>query len=190
MEATIIRQKSQLEGDKDIQEEQELLYVGIGEVVLGKANNILKIASLGSCIGLCIYVEDKNPHLAVMGHIMLPESPKHDKTRKSKMKARFPMTRYANIAVPAMITQLEKLAKYRRKSFVAKMIGGAEMFGYTKLTMRIGEENAKKTKELLEEAGIPLVKEYTGGDTGMAVSFSVKDYILTVKPTGGKPIEI
>jgi chemotaxis protein CheD len=191
VEARIIQQKPQFRGDKDIHEEQELLYVGIGEIKLGKSGDILRIASLGSCIGLCIYVKDKKPNLAVMGHIMLPESPKHNnKTKKTKIKARFPPTRYADIAIPAMIEQLEKVAKFRRKSFVAKMIGGAEMFGYTKLTIRIGEENAKKTKELLEKEGIPLVKEFTGGDTGMAVSFSVKDYVLTVKPTGGKPIEI
>ncbi|MFW9903220.1 MAG: chemotaxis protein CheD [Candidatus Thorarchaeota archaeon] len=162
-------------------------YVGIGEVKLGYSNDYLKITTLGSCIGLVIYPDDDNQeNCAVMGHIMLPKS----QGREPK-KYTFGPTRFADIAIPTMIKKLvNAVGKHRRKAFVAKMIGGAEMFGYTKITLKIGKENAQVTKELLEEQNIPLIKEFTGGDTGMSVEFRVSDYSLMVRPTGGKPISI
>ncbi|MFX0124728.1 MAG: chemotaxis protein CheD [Candidatus Hodarchaeota archaeon] len=171
-------------GDSD---DGQIHYVGIGEVKLGCSKDRLKITSLGSCIGLVLYVKDDNPEkCAVMGHIMLPKS----QGREPK-KYTFGPTRFADIAIPTMIKKLEEaIGKHRRKSIVAKMIGGAEMFGYTKITMKIGEENAKVTKTLLKENNIPLIKEFTGGDTGMSVEFRVNDYLLTIKPTGGRSIII
>lgn len=163
------------------------LYVGIGEVKLGCTNDYLKITTLGSCIGLIIYPEDDNPErCAVMGHIMLPKS----QGREPK-KYTFGPTRFADIAIPTMIKKLEKaVGKHRRKFFVANMIGGAEMFGYTKITLKIGKENAQITKALLQEEKVPLIKEFTGGDTGMSVEFRIADYSLIVRPTGGKSIVI
>ena len=162
-------------------------YVGIGEVKLGCTNDYLKITTLGSCIGLIIYPEDNNSEkCAVMGHIMLPRS-----QGKEPKKYTFGPTRFADIAIPTMIKKLVKaVGKHRRKAFVAKMIGGAEMFGYTKITLKIGKENAQVTKQLLKEQNIPIIKEFTGGDTGMSVEFRVSDYSLMVRPTGGKPISI
>ncbi|MFX0181573.1 MAG: chemotaxis protein CheD [Candidatus Hodarchaeota archaeon] len=178
-----------LEKEDNLAKESHIYYVGIGEIKVGIADDKLKISSLGSCIGLVIYPKDKNPNrCAVMGHIMLPRSQKTDRVVS---KGRWGPTRFADIAVPTMIEQLEKIAgKNRRKDFVAKMIGGAEMFGYTKLTMKIGEENARVTKALLQKGKIPLIMEFTGGDTGMSVDFCVDNYILTVKATGGNPIQI
>ena len=162
-------------------------YVGIGEIKLGCSIDRLKITTLGSCIGLILYPKDDNAEkCAVMGHIMLPKS----QGREPK-KYTFGPTRFADIAIPTMIKELEKaVGKHRRKFVVANMIGGAEMFGYTKITLKIGKENAQVTKTLLKEQNIPLIKEFTGGDTGMSVEFRVTDYSLIVRPTGGKPITI
>lgn len=167
----------------------EEYFVDIGETQVGFKGDLLKISSLGSCIGLIMYPDDTNIRkYAVMGHIMLPKSGGRDK-KKPARQHRFGPKRFADIAIPEMIKELEKIAgKGRRMSFFAKMIGGAQMFGYTKLTIRIGEENAKMTKKLLKEAHIPLVREFIGGDTGMSVTFNVSEYLLKVKPTGGKPI--
>lgn len=161
--------------------------MGIGEIKLGFSLDNLKISSLGSCVGLVLYPQDdKRVKCAIMGHIMLPKSKNEDKNNP-RTNNRFGPTRFADIAVPTMIKELEDAAGIsRRKSFAAKMIGGAEMFGYTKLTMKIGEENARITKALLKEESIPLVKEFIGGDTGMSVNFRIRDFTLSVKPTGGK----
>ena len=167
----------------------EQYFVDIGETQVGFAGDLLRISSLGSCIGLILYPDDANPKkCAVMGHIMLPKS-RENGDKKPIKKYRFGPKRFADIAIPAMIKDLvNEAGKRRRKNFIAKMIGGAEMFGYTKLTMRIGKENAKMTKKLLKEAKIPLVRKFTGGDSGMSVTFNVSEYLLRVKPTGGKSI--
>ncbi len=165
-------------------------YVDIGEVKMGFTTDKLKISSLGSCIGLVMYPSDKKVnHCAIMGHIMLPKS--KEKDRKPYSKSKWPLTRFADIAVPNMIEELGKaVGRARQKTIVAKMIGGAEMFGFTKLTYRIGKENARVTKALLKKHNIPLIKEFTGGDSGMSVDFKVSNYILRIKPTGGKSITI
>ncbi len=166
-------------------------FVDIGQIKLGFEGDRLRISSLGSCIGLVLYPDDSNPKkCAIMGHIMLPQSKEKDR-KNPERKNRFGPTRFADIAIPEMIKRLEDASgRTRRKRFVAKMIGGAEMFGYTKLTLSIGKENAKMTKALLKKEKVPIIKEFTGGDTGMSVIFQVNDYILKVKPTGGKSIII
>ncbi len=166
-------------------------YVGIGEVQLGFSVDRLRISSLGSCIGLVMYPNDDNKkHCATMGHIMLPKSPSSSKElERSQRRSKWGPTRFADIAVPVMLKDLLKAIGYhsgRRKAIVAKMIGGAEMFGTTKLSYKIGKENTRVTKQLLKENNIKLIKEFTGGDTGMSVDFMVSDYTLRVKPTGGK----
>lgn len=168
-------------------------YVGIGEVHLGFSNDHLKISSLGSCIGLIIYPNDDNDNrCATMGHIMLPKAPSNE-SNKVKRKSKWEATRFADVAVPVMIKNLNKAVGHRsgrREVFVAKMIGGAEMFGMTKLSYKIGKENTRMTKQLLKQNKIPLIKEFTGGDTGMSVDFKVSDYTLRIKPTGGESFEI
>ncbi|MFX0121758.1 MAG: hypothetical protein ACFE9A_20370 [Candidatus Hodarchaeota archaeon] len=68
--------------------------------------------------------------------------PQNREKRVFKSKERFGPTRFADLAIPAMIKELEEaVGKHCRKNFVAKMIGGAEIFGYSKLTLKIGEEN-------------------------------------------------
>jgi len=165
-------------------------YVGIGEIRLGKSGEFLRISALGSCIGLIIYPNDDKEHFAVMAHIMLPSSDSHAHRKKSQ-KSIWPMSRFADIAVPIMIKELTKsTGRKRRNDFESKMIGGAELFGGTRFTFRIGKENAETTKLLLKRYEIPLIKEFTGGDTGMSVDFDVSTYELKIKPTGGVSIVI
>ena len=187
MEEKPIRTKSPLKTGEGGQQ----YFVDIGQIKLGFDGDLLRISSLGSCIGLVLYPDDfHTKKCAIMGHIMLPKSKEMDRNNPER-KTRFGPTRFADIAVPEMIKQLGRVTgKDRRKKFVAKMIGGAEMFGYTKLTLNIGKENAKMTKALLKQERVPIIKEFTGGDTGMSVNFRVSDYTLRVKPTGEKSIII
>ena len=49
----------------------------------------------------------------------------------------------------------------------------------------IGKENSRVVKSVLKSMNIPLLRYYTGGETGMRVSFDVSHYKLFVTPTGG-----
>lgn len=161
-------------------------FVGIAEIEIGHSDDILKITALGSCIGLVIYphsINDINLRCAVLGHIMLSHTPKPP----HKDKRDIGPAKYADKAIPTMISILEELG-YHRKHLEAKMVGGARMFGSSVFSGNIGKSNAETTKEILKENNIPIAAYYTGGDTGMSVLFSVNEYMIIVKPTGGSQI--
>lgn len=163
----------------------EEIYVGIGEIAIGYENTYLRIPSLGSCIGLIIYPNIETNRVAVMGHIMLPKS--HDSPKRDN---RWGPAKYADKGVPLMISKLLKERQVHKKDLVAKMVGGSHMFGHTAITLRIGEMNEKAVRNILKEHKIPILRSFTGGDTGTMVKFKVKDYQLIVRPTGSQAMEI
>ncbi|MHA1946756.1 MAG: chemotaxis protein CheD [Candidatus Hodarchaeales archaeon] len=159
-------------------------YIGIGEIALGYSGDFLMISSLGSCIGLVIYPEinEISNRYAVMGHIMLPDGRGRNKDGKHTKSGK--EAKYADQAIPAMIEVLESQQRINKR-FVAKMAGGAKMFGQKSETFDIGKENSRVVQSLLKSMNIPLLRYYTGGETGMRVSFDVSNYKLFVTPTGG-----
>lgn len=169
----------------------EAIYVGIGEIKTGYSGEFLKISSLGSCIGLVIYptIARISKRCAIMAHIMLSQTPKlyEDKSKNHKNKRKWGPAKYANEAVPRMISKLEKLG-YKRKDFIAKMVGGAKMFNGNSGLLEIGKHNIDAAKRLLKTNEIPLKKYYTGGEKGMSVHFSVREYVLVITPSGELPI--
>ena len=170
---------------KTISLPHETIYLGIGEVAIGYANDILGITALGSCIGLVIYpkIENLLNRCAVMAHIMLSNAPVNENPEQN----RFGPAKYADHAIPILIKRLEDEG-FNRNQFHAKMVGGAKLFGSGTLGLRIGAKNAETIKMLLKKENIPLLKSFTGGDTGMSLTFYVRQYHLTVKPTGGTKI--
>ncbi len=168
----------------------ETKYVDISQIVIGYAQDILKIPALGSCIGLTIFPRS-NPipeRIAVMGHIMLPESHKKLQTQTKDFRKRgYSIGKYSDQAIPVMLSKLEKLG-YSKNDLDAKMVGGAKMFSKSTSVLDIGKENIRVTKNLLQKHDIPIIKQYTGGDKGMNIKFIVSKYKLVVTPTGGSPI--
>ena len=160
-------------------------YVGIGEIVIGNENDILKISSLGSCIGLILFPKPGTfrVKVAIMSHIMLPTSPKDD-AKPSGWK--WGPAKYADKAVHTMFKQLKEVGVIQ-ETIRAQVVGGAQMFGHGSKTLQIGQNNARETKKLLSELNIPIQKSFTGGDTGMSVVYYVNDNALRVRTTGGEP---
>ena len=181
--------RKQERADKGMSDSNRSIYVGIGELAIGYSGDFLKISSLGSCIGLVIYhkTEKISEHCAVMGHIMLHSN--HNRINKNTPSKIGTDAKYADKAVPTMISKLEKL-KLNKDKFVAKMAGGAKMFGKSFNSFDIGKENSRVIKSLLVKYDIPLIKHFTGGNTGMRVIFNVNNYSLSVTPTGGKLIQL
>ncbi len=167
-------------------EVEKVTYIGIGEIALGHNGDILRISSLGSCIGLLIY--SKNPvngNVAVIGHIMLPTSSKTETKRENKWGP----AKYADEAVPLMIKKLER-ASVKKENMSAKIVGGANMFGHGSQTLKIGKNNEIEVRRLLSEEKIELVRSYTGGDTGMSVTYIVKNNTMTIRLTGGEIVKL
>lgn len=76
-------------------------YVGIGEVVIGRTNAVLK-ATLGSCVGIAFFWNKGG--VCGLAHCLLPESP------KSVLSIG---VRYVDQAVPSLFA-LMQLCVFRR----------------------------------------------------------------------------
>lgn len=44
--------------NQDLKTEPLNIFIGIGEIVEGRENQILRIPALGSCVGLVVYPKD------------------------------------------------------------------------------------------------------------------------------------
>ncbi len=171
--------------NQDLKTEPLNIFIGIGEIVEGRENQILRIPALGSCVGLVVYPKDidREKKIALMAHIMLP---------RSSLKTQIPVVikteaKYADKAIPFMLKRLESYG-HVKSSLVAKLVGGARMFRNESKSFNIGQENIITVKKLLKEEKIPILKKYTGGERGVSVKFYVETYTLIIHPTGKIPI--
>ena len=73
-----------------------------------------------------------------------------------------------------------------RKSIVAKLAGGAQMFSYSAISdiIRVGERNVEAAKQVLADLNIPVIAEDTGGTHGRTIEFYSEDGRLMIKTIG------
>ena len=149
--------------------------VKIADLKVAPEPAIITTHGLGSCLAIVLY--DPQVKAGGLAHIMLP-SP--ELTKDQNHPAKFPAT-----AIPIMLKEMDALG-CQRKRIVAKLVGGANMFGsllkFRKETScgNIGLRNAQQTKEELKRLGIPVVAEDTGGDYGRSVEFIVSSGTVLV----------
>jgi chemotaxis protein CheD len=160
--------------------EEKQVSVGVAEYHVTHNPHTLVCFGLGSCVGIALY--DGRRKIGGLAHVMLPDS-------KAISRKGSP-GKFADTAIRSMVREMEKLGS-RRKDMVAKIAGGACMFHIPGarnprnvpgpcLGMQIGERNVEAVKRILEEMGIPLVAEDTGGDYGRTMRFRVSDGKVTV----------
>lgn len=159
-------------------------HVGMAELIVVSAPEMLMTLGLGSCIGLVLY--DQAAKIAGMVHIMLPDS------RGAGEKAREKPGKFADTAVSALINAVCSKGALRSR-LKAKLAGGSQMFalpGAETDFLAVGSRNAKETINLLKKEGIPLVNSDVGGNKGRTVEFSTVTWMLTVKVLGKGKTEI
>ncbi len=132
------------------------LLVGMGQVSMVKKPDITR-AVLGSCVGLVLY--HSRVGVGMLAHIVLPTA-----EGRSGMPCKF-----ADTAIPHMLQELQK-ANANRAGLVAKLTGGANMFGGNG-PIQIGKANAEAVRSTLKELTIPIVAEHIGGNKGRRVTF-------------------
>lgn len=155
----------------------EKQIVGIAEVKTGAEREILVALGLGSCVAVALYESERG--IGSLAHIMLP-SKESGRRREGEN-----MNKYADIAVSKSVALLEGLGG-RRSRMVAKIAGGACMFDLGKDgNPDIGRRNVEAVKQVLQELGIPLAAEDTGGSRGRSVEFALQDGKLTVRTIRG-----
>jgi chemotaxis protein CheD len=158
----------------------ELIKVGMADLNICKAPDVITTLGLGSCIGLTFY--DPVTKIGGMVHYMLPDS--------TKVRNNSNIAKFADTGIDELLRQVIAAGANRRR-LVAKMAGGARMFEVSGLSSvgNIGQRNAEAAKEKLKELGIRLVAEDTGLNYGRTVELHCDTGDFYIKSVG-KPVKI
>ena len=155
--------------------------VRMGEFLLREAPARMVIYGLGSCIAIFVYETRKR--LAALAHVLLPAP--------LPGSPRGPAGKYADTAVAAILGQIFE-AGGRRENLIAKVAGGAHMFGGTSESERetLGERNLRAALEALRREGIEIAGMDIGGSYGRTVHADAATGVLTITSLKRAPKEI
>jgi len=118
---------------------------------------------LGSCVSVCLF--DRTRLAGGMNHFLLPSS------RKGEQES----LRFGDSATVALLEMLLALG-CRLENITAKIFGGSALFrGKERYPESLGAKNVAAALQLMENAGIAIVAQETGGDHGRKVVFDTDD---------------
>lgn len=151
----------------------EIIKVGIADMNIVKAPDLIRTTGLGSCVGVVLY--DQTREIAGMAHIMLPDS---SLSRAEPLN----MAKFANTAIKELLNTLVKTGA-RPAGIKAKIAGGAQMFQFAGSSdmMRIGPRNVEAVLQELKELRIPVIAQDVGGNSGRTIEFDPKTGLLQIR---------
>ena len=151
-----------------------VIVVGMADLKVAKSPDILTTLGLGSCVGVTLY--DKTRKIGGMAHCMLPTYKGFEGQNIAK---------FADSAIIELINQLARLG-VARNMLVAKIAGGAHMFGRTQNNdmLKIGERNAAASTAILKQLGIPIIANDTGGTHGRTIELNMDTGALKIRTVG------
>jgi len=154
-------------------EQGQIVKVGIADMNIAKAPDKIRTSGLGSCVGVVLY--DERSTTVGMVHVMLPDS----SLGRTEIVN---IAKFADTGIPAMVEQL-KIEGIQPFKLKAKIAGGAQMFQFssTNDTMRIGPRNVEAVKEYLKKYSIPIIAEDTGGNSGRTIEFDPTTKLLNIR---------
>ena len=145
----------------------EVIKVGMADLNVCKAPDVITTLGLGSCIGLVLY--DPVTKVGGMVHYMLPDS--------TKVRNNSNIAKFGDTGIRELLKRV--------------VAGGARMFEVSGLSDvgNIGARNAEAAKAILKELGIRLVAEDTGLNYGRTVELHCDTGEFYIKSVG-KPLKI
>ena len=158
----------------------KVVKVGMADLNICKAPDVITTLGLGSCIGLTLY--DPVTKIGGMVHYMLPDS---TQVRNNQNIAKF-----ADTGIDALLKKVIA-AGASKPRLVAKIAGGAKMFETSGVSAigHIGARNAEAAKKILKEKGIRLIAEDTGLNYGRTVELHCETGDFYIKAVG-KPVKV
>lgn len=155
--------------------EVNIIKVGMADLNIGRGPDILTTLGLGSCVGIALY--DAMTQIGGLAHIMLPDS--------TQIKNNSNVAKFADTAIDALIHLLLEEGA-RKNRLVAKIAGGAHMFEFKNMEdhMRIGTRNVSAVIKILETHHIPIISQDTGSNYGRTVELYTSTGIFRVKTIG------
>ena len=156
------------------------IIVGMADLNIGKAPDIITTVGLGSCIGLTLY--DPVTRVGGLVHYMLPDS--------KAVSNNSNIAKFADTGIDELLKRVIR-AGANRNCLVAKIAGGAKMFEVSGVSNvgNIGERNAIAAKQKLKQLRIRLVAEDTGLNYGRTVELHCDTGEFYIKSVG-KPLKI
>lgn len=154
-----------------------VLSVSIGELVVSNnQDDVLVAYGLGSCVAVCMY--DPAAKVAGMTHSLLPRAGQNNGSEKQ-------IAKFVDQAVPRLVELILKTGAQRRRLHVF-LVGGAQMLsapGFSN-SLNIGERNIRTAEEILNAAGLKILAQSTGGNSGRTVKLFVSSGEVTAKTLG------
>ena len=156
------------------------IKVGMADLNICKAPDMITTLGLGSCIGIAVY--DPVTKVGGLAHILLPDS--------KQMRNNSIIAIFADTGIEELIKRVT-MAGANRRRLVAKIAGGAKMFEVKGVSGvgNVGERNAIASKAKLNQLGIPLLAEDTGLNFGRTVELYPETGDFYIKAVG-KPLKI
>jgi len=151
-----------------------VIVVGMADLKVAKHPDILTTLGLGSCVGITLY--DASKKIGGLAHVMLPTYKGFEGQNIAK---------FADSALIELVNQLARIGA-PRGSLVAKIAGGAHMFGRTHNNdmLKIGERNASASIAILKQLGIPVKANDTGGSHGRTIELHMDTGALKIRTVG------
>jgi chemotaxis protein CheD len=150
---------------------ENVVLVRMAEIQVVKSTREHPVAlktTLGSCVG--IILADRQNEVYGLAHVMLPEKSPGDQT----------LGKYADSAVPAMVSLMGQRASGPGGRLEAFLVGGASMFEAVGMS-DIGNRNVQAAHKAVRQLNIPVVFDDTGGNCGRTVLFDCQNGQLAVK---------
>ena len=151
-----------------------VIVVGMADLKVAKAPEIITTLGLGSCVGITLY--DRVKKIGGMAHCMLPSYKGFEGQNKAK---------FVDSAVIELINNLVRIGA-SRGALVAKIAGGAHMFGHSQNNnlLKIGERNAAAGLAILKQLAIPAHANDTGGSHGRTIELDIDSGALKIRAVG------
>ena len=136
------------------------VYVRIADLAALQKDGLLITIGLGSCVGIALY--DLEHKVAGLAHILLNDSKRYFLQSSSN---HFNPAKFADTAIPELIKAMKKLGS-GGSDLVAHLAGGSKLFDFTFEGAGIGQKNLEAARSKLNELGIAVLSEDTGGSYG------------------------
>ena len=165
------------------------VHIPIGEFRVSVDPADILFTCVGSCVAVALY--DSGEKIAGLLHVVLPGHREHE---RGDDRNAF----YADTGVPLLVREMERHGADRDR-ITAIVAGGACLVAGGNPDIGVG--NSEKCLALLTEAGIPVLRQETGGVEGRAVEITVASGTVRIRPnsrqiqgsrngTSGKPLPL
>jgi chemotaxis protein CheD len=154
-----------------------VVTVGVAQFHVGRAPQRIMTMALGSCLGIVLF--EATAKVGALAHVMHP--------RRSRVKNNSNRIKFVDTAIPLVVERMVQCGA-RREGIVAKIFGGARMFGSAigfKGVLQIGDENIATAREQLAALGIPILAERVGGGRGRTIMLDAEDGSVRVTDVDG-----